>query len=263
MSITRHDTAPRDPDPDNAHAPVVGRLEQWFPEDLPPHRHKRHQLMCAANGVIHVTTDLGEWVLPATRAIWISSGTEHSTLVKRPTHTRVLYIDPDAYDMPREGYCLVVGITPLMREVMTACAGFPWDYAEHTAEARLARVLIDQVTALDRSSVDLPFPTDPRAMRLARILRSEPANRQSLEHLATRVGASPRTIERLFSHEAGMSFGSWRHRQRLLTAMEHLAYGESVTNVALEVGYESASSFVAAFKGLFGTTPARYFKPVS
>lgn len=42
--------------------------------------------------------------------------------------------------------------------------------------------------------------------------------------------------------------------------MEQLAYGESVSNVALEVGYESASSFIVAFKRLFGTTPARYFK---
>lgn len=260
MSITRHDNPPRDPDPDNAYAPVVGRLEQWLPEEAAPHRHRRHQLMCAANGVIHVTTDLGEWVLPATRAIWVSSGTEHATQVKRPTHTRVLYIDPDAYDMPKEGYCLVVAMTPLMREVMTACAGFPWDYAENTPQSRLARVLIDQVTAMDHSPVDLPFPTDPRATRLAKILRSDPANRLPLEVLAKQVGASPRTIERLFSHEAGMSFGNWRHRQRLLTAMEYLAYGESVTNVALNVGYESASSFVAAFKAVFGSTPARYFK---
>ena len=57
-----------------------------------------------------------------------------------------------------------------------------------------------------------------------------------------------------------MTFGAWRHRQRLITALEFLAYGESVTNIAFEVGYESASSFVAAFREMFGTTPARYFK---
>ncbi|WP_367353588.1 helix-turn-helix domain-containing protein [Achromobacter animicus] len=46
-------------------------------------------------------------------------------------------------------------------------------------------------------------------------------------------------VERLFQTEVGLSFGRWRQRQRLLTALEQLAYGESVTNVALDVGYES------------------------
>lgn len=56
-----------------------------------------------------------------------------------------------------------------------------------------------------------------------------------------------------------MSFGAWRYRLRLLTAMEQLAYGASVTQAALEVGYESPSSFIAAFRSMFGKTPARYF----
>ncbi|MGW9064929.1 helix-turn-helix domain-containing protein [Achromobacter animicus] len=77
----------------------------------------------------------------------------------------------------------------------------------------------------------------------------------------TFAATSMAPVERLFQTEVGLSFGRWRQRQRLLTALEQLAYGESVTNVALDVGYESASSFVAAFKAVFGTTPARYFKP--
>lgn len=262
MSITRQRPKKAEKDPDNARAPVVGRLEQWLPGDQLPHAHRRHQLVCAASGVIHVTTSLGEWILPSSRALWISSGTEHSTMVKRPTETRVLYVDPDAYDLPKDAYCLVVAVTPLMREVMASCAGFDWNYPDNSPETRLASVLIDQVKAVDRSAVDLPLPTDPRALQVAKILRTEQANRQSLEELAKRVASSPRTIERLFRKEAGMSFGSWRQRQRLLSAMEHLAYGESVINVALEVGYESASSFVAAFRRMLGTTPARYFKSV-
>ncbi len=249
------------PDPDLATAPVVGLMEEWMPADQAPHVHRRHQLLCAASGVIHVTTSVGEWVLPATRAIWIGSGTLHSTLVRRPAHTRVLYIDPDVYPMPDGAQCRVVAVNPLMREVIAACASAPWDYPADSPQARLASVLVDQVRATDHTSVDLPYPTDTRALRLANLLRTDPANRQPLESLAGQVGSSPRTIERLFQKEAGLSFGRWRQRQRLLTALEQLAYGESVTNVALDVGYESASSFVAAFKAVFGMTPARYFRP--
>ncbi len=58
-----------------------------------------------------------------------------------------------------------------------------------------------------------------------------------------------------------MTFGAWRQRQKLIMAIEALAYGGSVKAVAMDVGYESASSFVAAFRSMFGVTPARYFQP--
>ena len=38
-----------------------------------------------------------------------------------------------------------------------------------------------------------------------------------------------------------------------------LAGGEAVTNVAMDVGYESPSAFIAMFKKVLGTTPGRYF----
>lgn len=260
MSITRQSTDRNDGNPDLARAPVVGRVESWSPSNQPPHSHKRHQLICAVTGVIHVVTSLGEWVLPSSRALWISSGTEHSITLKRATETRVLYIDPDAYTLPGDSGCLSVALTPLMREVVASCARFRWDYAEDSPESRLASVLIDQLQVVNHVPIDLPFPSDPRALRIAHILRNEQSNRQTLAELAGRAASSPRTIERLFRKEAGMSFGNWRQQQRLLSAMEQLAYGESVTNVALEIGYESASSFIAAFRQVFGTTPARYFQ---
>jgi AraC-like DNA-binding protein len=46
---------------------------------------------------------------------------------------------------------------------------------------------------------------------------------------------------------------------RLIHALRLLASGESVTTVALEVGYDSPSAFVSAFRTTFGKTPGRYF----
>ena len=47
---------------------------------------------------------------------------------------------------------------------------------------------------------------------------------------------------------------------RLQTAIVKLAGGESVGNAARQVGYESVSTFVAAFRRETGTTPAVYFR---
>ena len=46
-------------------------------------------------------------------------------------------------------------------------------------------------------------------------------------------------MQRLFLRHTGMTFGRWRQRARLLAAMERLARGERVLDVALDLGYES------------------------
>ena len=46
----------------------------------------------------------------------------------------------------------------------------------------------------------------------------------------------------------------------MLVALEQLAHGGSVSNVAYAVGYETPSSFIAAFRDSFGTTPTAYFR---
>jgi AraC-like DNA-binding protein len=44
-----------------------------------------------------------------------------------------------------------------------------------------------------------------------------------------------------------------------MRAMELLADGMAVQNVALEVGYDNASAFIAVFRKLTGKTPGHYF----
>ncbi|MCH2316244.1 MAG: helix-turn-helix domain-containing protein [SAR202 cluster bacterium] len=73
------------------------------------------------------------------------------------------------------------------------------------------------------------------------------------------VGASGRTSARLFSEETKMTFRSWQCQARLLAGIVKLAEGQSVTSVALDVGYESPSAFIAMFKRALGMTQGQYF----
>jgi hypothetical protein len=71
--------------PDEAQAPVVGVSSHWPSQsEKTQHTHSRHQLMYSQKGVIHVSTPTGSWILPPTKSIWISGGTPHALLVKRP-----------------------------------------------------------------------------------------------------------------------------------------------------------------------------------
>lgn len=255
MSINRQNTG----DPDLAKARVVGQTEICEPYKTAQHSHRRHQLIYATRGVVHMVTAVGEWVLPPSRALWICGGIEHSLTVKRPAEINILYIDPVIYPFKSFAQCCVVEVTPLVRELISACALLLWDYQAGSPEFRLSEVLIDQIKQLELAPLDLNLPQDERALRVVELLKRDPGNRKPLTELAREAGASARTIERLFSKETHLSFGAWRHHHRMLFAVERLAYGENVTRVALEAGYESSSSFIAAFRAVFGTTPSRYF----
>jgi AraC-like DNA-binding protein len=249
--------------PDKARAPVVGASSHWpSRSEKAEHTHFRHQLMYSQKGVIHVTTPTGAWILPPTKSIWISGGTPHALLVKRPVELIILWVARDAPGAPDWTGCKVVSVSPLIRELLSVCSQQPWDYPPGSRSSHLAQVLLEQLEVHEQAPLELPELTDPRAKRVAAMLKADPADRRPLAELASAAGASHRTIERLFATETRMSFGRWRLRHRMITALEKLANGDSVSNVADAVGYESPSSFIAAFRDSFGTTPTSYFENV-
>ncbi|MNY52229.1 HTH-type transcriptional repressor of iron proteins A [compost metagenome] len=82
----------------------------------------------------------------------------------------------------------------------------------------------------------------------------------TLGQWADRMGMSEKTLTRLFQRETGLSFRTWRQRMRLLSSLNMLEEGCSVTEVALSYGYDSTSAFIAAFKRLLGFTPGELFR---
>ena len=109
--------------------------------------------------------------------------------------------------------------------------------------------------------LELPTPRDPRLARIAHALQENPARKETLAEWGKDVGASNRTLARLFTREMGMSFRRWREQLRLVFAIERLAAGEPVTSVAMELGYDSVSAFIQMFRKNLGATPSRYFGP--
>lgn len=247
-------------DPDGAPALMVGRIEEWSPGTVAPHSHHKHQLMFATRGVLHVATPTSEWILPPSRAIWISAHTSHSVTLKQPALASVLYVQPCAQTGNDLDSCVVLDAPPLVKELITTCTGFAWDYSLDSPEARIAQVLLDQLSLINQAPVNLPIPIDTRALAVADAVRADPGSRKPLAEIAAAQGSSARTVERLFTSETGLSFGAWRQRLRLIAGVELLAYGMPVAAVAAEVGYGAASTFVAAFKEMFGVTPARYYE---
>ncbi len=244
---------------DRASAPVVGLTDEFSPErTLAPHRHRKGQLLYATEGVMRLHAPEGVWVLPPQRALWIPPGVEHGFSCRRPTRVLALWAQPDRIRLPGDR-CRVVDAHPLARELIRRAVTLDWSYQPGSAADRLIQVLIDELSALDAAPLDLPMPTDERALRVCHHLQRQPDDTTSLPAHARAAGTSKRTLERLFTAEAGLPFGAWRQRLRMQLAVERLAEGAPVTTVAFELGYATVNGFIDRFRAHFGLTPGRYF----
>jgi AraC-like DNA-binding protein len=265
MSRKRHaakslETPPKTPDG----SVLVRTFGVTFTEGhvLKAHRHEWDQFTYATHGVLTVKTDKGTWVIPPHRAVWVPAGIEHVELMSGPVAARSLFFVPGlAKFLPRE--CTAVNVSPLLRELILATIRFGYLDRNVPAQARLLAIILDQFEALAQAPLQLKTPSDPRAVQIAALLEKDPASTASLRTLARQAGASKRTIERLFKADTGVSFQQWRQRLRIIHALRLLASGESVTSVALDVGYSGTSAFIAMFKRELGTTPRRIWKEKS
>ncbi|MEM9517840.1 MAG: AraC family transcriptional regulator [Actinomycetota bacterium] len=122
----------------------------------------------------------------------------------------------------------------------------------------LSAVAVHLSDAFVAQPVPLRFPTDARALEVADALLADPAHRDELLDWAPRVGASERTLRRLFAEQTGLSFGRWRSRLRLHASAELLSNGVSVAETARRCGFASSSAFSRAFVGDFGVNPSQY-----
>jgi transcriptional regulator GlxA family with amidase domain len=151
----------------------------------------------------------------------------------------------------------------LAREILLTLTG-PRNYDplardnDRFARARLHRVLVDELHEAHEQPLQLPEPHDDRLRAIARNLYEKPADNTSLAELGQAIGASARTLSRLFHNELGMTFYEWRTQLRIYHALVLLADGHDTTHVAHACGWANPSSFIAAFTNIIGTTPGRH-----
>ena len=98
---------------------------------------------------------------------------------------------------------------------------------------------------------------DRRVQKVLDILVNNPCC--SINELADGVNLSRSRLEHLFKEQIGMQMGDYLLECRLKTAAELLKSSDmSVKEIAHIVGYEHSSSFIRAFKNMFGTVPSDY-----
>ena len=222
----------------------------------PPHRHAEGQLFGATRGVLTVGTDAGLWVVPASHAVWVPPHHRHSLRSHGAFDGSSVYVAEAACAaLPAEA--CAIRCSGLLRAAIARAA--TWDgQALDAVRQRVADVVVDEIRAAPPEPPGLPLPADARLMRVARALLDDLADPRGLDEWADVGALSARTLSRRFAAETGFTFADWRQRARLMCAVEMLAAGTPVTTIALSLGYDNVSAFIAMFRRTHGVTPARF-----
>jgi AraC-like DNA-binding protein len=216
----------------------------------------------AARGVLSVHTERGTSIVPANRVAWTPAGFTHYHRAHGDTDMRIVFLPPTLARLV-PSHPAVFMASDLARELLLTLTG-PRNYdpaapnLEPAARARLRRVLVDELHEAHEQPLQLPEPDDDRLQAIAQLLQENPADNTSLADLGRPIGASARTLSRLFHNELGMTFYEWRTQLRIYHALILLADGHDTTHVANACGWANPSHFIAAFTKLVGTTPGRH-----
>lgn len=229
--------------------------------EIAPHRHARAQVIYATVGTMRVSTDDSVWVVPPQRALWMPPGVRHSIVMSGDVTMRTLYLRRDAAEgMP--AVCRVLPVSPLLRELIVRATELPMRYDERGPAGHVVALILDELHREQSLPLQrLPMPRDKRLRRLCEALLAAPGDGRTLDVWARSANASPRTLSRLFVVETGLTFGAWRQQARVLEAMGRLGGGQPVTEIALELGYDSVSAFSAMFRRAAGVPPSAYRPP--
>lgn len=233
-----------------------------------PHHHAWGQLAYCATGIVQVTAeqhagtgDEVTFIVPPSRAVWIAPGARHAVHVLEDAQFRTLYIDA-CVTPPGWNRCRVIVVSPLLRELVHALDVPAGARPPKAREERLTGLVVDEITNADIQALGVPLPHaqagDKRLRALCEAVLRAPTQRARLGQWALDVGASERTLARLFREELGTSYQQWRQQAILAHALPMLARGMPVSHVAAASGYASDSAFTAMFKAAMGAPPSRF-----
>jgi AraC-like DNA-binding protein len=243
---------------DNANARSLARR---YPRGLriDPHSHTWAQVLYAVSGVMWVETGREALVVPPQRAVWLPAGTVHSIHMMSDVEMRNLYLhERNVGHLSRRSD--VFEVNGLLRELITSIAGHEGAQTRDDTYLDAAyRLAMLELGHAPRSSlrIALPDASDRRLDALCRAVIAQPSIAISFEQHAASVGASVRTLARLFTRELGIGFAEWRRQVQLAVAVSQLAEGHSVSTIARALGFQP-SSFSDMFRRELGTPPTAF-----
>lgn len=126
---------------------------------------------------------------------------------------RSLYIQADA----ARAYwpqCQVIEVSGLLRELILALTAEPIDYPLGGRAEQIAALILSELTAARVVPIQIPWPRDRRLQIICEAILDRPGLQRGIEDWGSEVGASARTLIRLFQAELGLNYRQWVQQVR-------------------------------------------------
>ncbi len=224
------------------------------------HSHRLGQLIYPSKGTLILNTSLGRWIIPPQRACWLPANFLHKVRTRSYMEMHSVYVgETGLIDLPHQGRLLQV--PPLMRQVILWLES---NVNKDPAWQRVGEVFLDQIcneenALLNNTILALPSLAGTDLSVIEEALEDDPSLQRSLDEWGAIIGKSRRTLARRFEQIAAMNFSAYCLQIRLQCAIELLADKRSVTQIAYQLNFPSASAFIRIFRQHTGKTPGRYF----
>lgn len=244
--------------PQSDKRPILARSIEYFDGQIVDrHYHLCAQLIYATSGVMEVTTAQHVFLVPPQRALWMPAMCDHQMRARGAVSVRTVYLRADTLptfrDQPRS-----IQVSDLLRELIVCAATIPVGEEGQKRNAQILSLLVEEIDYAPESALCLRTGEDSRLRKVCEGLLADPGDNGDLTEWAIRVGASSRTLARLFQAELGVPFVTWRQHLRVLASLPRLELGDPVTVVAADMGYENQGAFATVFRRLMGISPSSY-----
>lgn len=215
-------------------------------------------LIYSPNGLLVVQGDAGHWVVPPTTALRLMPGTEYTLRKADQVLVRTIEL-PESVNQRLWASNGLYRLTPLLRELLESLSTRA--FSTSCEDDSRALFLVDQLTEAGLWQDETrhrchSVPKDSRVAHICDHLYHNLDTDKTLQEWANELKYDTRTLHRLFVQEFGMPFVQWRQQIRLMAALEWLAQGRQVMDVALDLGYQTQSAFAAMFRRNMGITPS-------
>lgn len=244
--------------PDEIKAAVIGIASNFTYHDSGLHHHDMAQLLFAPSGCMTINSDNQQSILPPTMAAWIPPYFPHRITMKNVVAYRSIYFDKSVFPDNSSEFA-ILNVNGLLRELIERISFWPWNIPVDLQKNTLS-IFWEEFHSAPKQNLTLLVPRDIRIKHHVELWNQGKSMPRFLKEFTKEVGASEKTIARIFLKETGMSYQEWRQQWRLQKSIELLAEGRNVRETAYDLEFSSDSAFIEFFKKYQRETPHKYFK---
>jgi AraC-like DNA-binding protein len=220
----------------------------------------KNKILCIEQGRVKLEGPHGQWLLLPAHMVFIPHSRPYRIYTSTDAVVVVSHLGAQHTVWQHEG-CWAAPTSALAREM--------FDYAlrwgrDRAADEAIANAYFYTLGLLCKDWFEcsrmmwIPFGESPPLKRAIAYTRTR-LDSATIELAADAAGTSVRTLRRYFQGELGMSWRRFLQELRMARAIELMTRKRmSVTQTALEVGFNSGAAFTLAFTAFTGKTPSSY-----